>query len=95
MSPFNPEGGRFAGGGGTASRNRFYNEIRNAKEEREVDFIYDKYLQKFFKEQITHPFKCDGLINTETASGKKLKIIFEYKYDFDFTKKKDICDVLV
>lgn len=95
MSPFDPEGGRFAGGGGTASRNRFYNEIRTAKIEKEVDTIYTKYLVKFFKVPMTHPFNCDGLINTETASGKKLKILFEYKYDFDFTKKKDICDVLV
>ena len=83
------------GGGSSARGSKFYEELRLAKEEREVDFIYGKYLQKFFKEQITHPFKCDGLINTETASGKKLKIIFEYKYDLDFKKKKDIAEVLV
>lgn len=83
------------GGWGGKRSNKFYDELKNASEEREVDFIYNKYLQKFFKEPITHPFKCDGLINTETSTGKKLKIIFEYKYNYDFKKKKDICDVLV
>lgn len=96
MSPFDPDGSRYSWGSGSSVRgSKFYEELRLAKEEREVDFIYGKYIQKFFKEQITHPFKCDGLINTETASGKKLKIIFEYKYDLDFKKKKDIAEVLV
>lgn len=75
MSPFDSQGSA----GGLGRRNKFYEELQLANEEREVDFIYDKYMQKFFKTQITHPFKCDGLINTETENAKKLKIIFEYK----------------
>ena len=94
MSPFDPEGTRYSGGG-SGRRNKFYEEMQACREEREVDYVYDKYLQKFFKTQITHPFKCDGLINTETADAKKLKIIFEYKYDLDFKRKSDIAGVLV
>lgn len=97
MSPFDPEGMRYSGSGGGKStrRNKFYEEMSACQEEREVDYVYDKYLQKVFKTQITHPFKCDGLINTETSSAKKLKIIFEYKYDFDFKRKSDVAAVLV
>jgi len=96
MSPFDPEGMRYSGGGGGSTRrNKFYEEMQACTEEREVDYVYDKYLQKFFKTQITHPFKCDGLINTETADAKKLKVIFEYKYDLDFKRKTDIAAVLV
>ena len=69
--------------------------MQACQEEREVDYVYDKYLQKFFKTQITHPFKCDGLINTETADAKKLKVIFEYKYNLDFKRKIDVAGVLV
>ena len=94
MSPFDPDGMRYSGGGGTR-RNKFYEEMQACTEEREVDYVYDKYLQKFFKTQITHPFKCDGLINTETANAKKLKVIFEYKYDLNFKRKTDIAAVLV
>ena len=95
MSPFDPDGMRHFGAGGGSRRNKFYQEMQACREEREVDYGYDKYLQKAFKTQITHPFKCDGLINTETASAKKLKIIFEYKYDMDFKRKTEIAGVLV
>ena len=95
MSPFDPDGIRYSGGGGTGHRNKFYEEMQACQEEREVDYVYDKYLQKFFKTQITHPFKCDGLINTETADAKKLKVIFEYKYNLDFKRKIDVAGVLV
>lgn len=93
MSPFDPDGMRYSGGG--TRRNKFYEGMQACTEEREVDYVYDKYLQKFFKTQITHPFKCDGLINTETANAKKLKVIFEYKYDLNFKRKTDIAAVLV
>lgn len=75
---------------------KFIEELSLAKEEREVDFIYDKYIQKIFNvNEITHPFKCDGLIDIENKEGRKLKILFEYKYNFDFNKKYDIAAVLI
>ena len=43
MSPFDPEGMRYSGGG-SARHNKFYEEMQACTEEREVDYVYDKYL---------------------------------------------------
>ena len=45
MSPFDPDGMRYFGlGGGGSRRNKFYEEMQACREEREVDYVYDKYL---------------------------------------------------
>lgn len=65
------------------SKSKFYNEIKPAKIEREVEDVYNKGLALYFDNAaITHPFACDGLIDTK-EQGKLLKLIMEYKYDKD------------
>ena len=65
------------------SKSKFYNEIKPAKIEREVEDVYNKGLALYFgNAAITHPFACDGLIDTK-EQGKLLKLITEYKYDKD------------
>ena len=48
------------------SRSRFYEEIRYAKVEREVEAVYNKGIAEYFTKntniQIQHPHACDGLI---------------------------------
>lgn len=72
-----------------------FEELQNAKEERDVDYIYSKYLEKFFKSSISHPFKCDGFLSTKTDNEKPVDLIIEYKYDCDFNKRRNIAEVLV
>ena len=49
------------------ARSRFYEQIHTAKEEREVDTVYTKGLNTYFKTApITHPFKCDSYLDTVT-----------------------------
>jgi len=65
------------------SKSKFYNEIKPAKIEREVEDVYNKGLALYFgNAAITHPFACDGLIDTK-EQGRLLKLIMEYKYDKD------------
>lgn len=65
------------------SKSKFYNEIKCAAIEREVEDVYNKGLALYFgNTTITHPFACDGLIDTK-EQGKLLKLITEYKYDKD------------
>ena len=65
------------------SKSKFYNEIKCAAIEREVEDVYNKGLALYFDNTtITHPFACDGLIDTK-EQGKLLKLITEYKYDKD------------
>jgi len=65
------------------SKSKFYNEIKPAKIEREVEDVYNKGLALYFDNAtITHPFACDGLIDTK-EQGRLLKLIMEYKYDKD------------
>lgn len=70
------------------SKSKFYDEIRTAKEEREVEDVYNKGISLYFKDcPILHPFKCDGLIDTRSNKGKLLKLIIEYKFDDDMKSR--------
>lgn len=74
---------------------KFYKQIHTAKEEREVDAVYTKGLNLYFKGvDITHPFKCDSYLDTATAKGKNLRLLVEYKYDENFALKAGIAKVL-
>ena len=61
------------------SRSKFYDKIRQASIEREIEVVYNEGLALYFDNAaITHPFACDGLIDTK-EQGKLCKLIMEYK----------------
>jgi len=65
------------------TKSKFYDKVHYSKIEREVEDIYNEFLQNYFKDvQIEHPYACDGLITKDN-----LKLIMEYKYDYDFNSK--------
>ena len=58
------------------ARSKFYEKIKTAKIEREVEDVYNTGITLYFKGvDITHPFGCDGLVDTKTTTGKLLKNI--------------------
>lgn len=72
-----------------------YASMREAKIEREVEDIYNQQITFFFDNPtITHPFECDGLIDTK-IDGRMLKLIMEYKYDRDFKSRTARANVIV
>lgn len=66
---------------------KFFEQIKTAVIEREVEDVYNKGISLYFTSDIKHPFACDGLIETTTDSNKMLKLIIEYKFDEDMTSK--------
>lgn len=65
------------------AKSKFYNKINIAQIEREVEDVYNEGIALYFDNTvITHPFACDGLIDTK-EQGKLLKLIMEYKYNKD------------
>ena len=66
---------------------KFFEQIKTSVIEREVEDVYNKGISLYFTENITHPFACDGLVETTTESGKMLKLIIEYKFDEEMTSK--------
>lgn len=77
---------------------KFYNQIKSAVIEREVEDVYNKGISLYFTEDIKHPFACDGLVETKTDNNKILKLIIEYKLDEKmdsrFVRSKVIAQVL-
>ena len=69
------------------SMSKFYNQIKSAVIEREVEDVYNKGISLYFTSDIKHPFACDGLIETKTDNNKMLKLIIEYKFDEEMTSK--------
>lgn len=76
------------------SKSRFYEKIRIAKEEREVEDVYNEGIDLYFLKEsngtITHPFKCDGLIDRGN-----LRLIIEYKYGYDLHNSVSRAKVLI
>lgn len=69
-------------------KSRFYEEIKMSLIEREVEDVFNKGISLYFPNiDITHPFACDGLVDTK-YNGKLLKLIIEYKYNEKFDSKK-------
>ena len=61
---------------------KFFNKIKNVNSEADVEHVYNIEIEKFFKVQINHGINStDGLLETSTEDGKKLKLIIEYKLD--------------
>ena len=66
---------------------KFFEQIKSAVIEREVEDVYNKGISLYFTEDIKHPFACDGLIDIKTENNKMLKLIIEYKFDEEMTSK--------
>lgn len=73
---------------------KLFNEINATVIEREVEDIYNKGISFYFNSIITHPFGCDGFIDTK-IDGKFLKLIMEYKYDKELTSRTARSSVIV
>lgn len=70
------------------AKSNFYNEIKSAVIERQVEDVYNKGITMYFKgQEITYPFACDGFVDTKTDNGKMLKLIIEYKFDEEMSNK--------
>ena len=77
----------------------FYNQIKNATEERDIELVYKNNINANFRNSIiTYPFKCDGYIEESLMYDdihKVLRLIMEFKYGLDFNNSIDRAKVLV
>lgn len=70
------------------SKSKFYDLIKNATIEKDVENVYTQGINLYFPNvQVEHPFACDGFIDTKNNKGKILKLIIEYKFEEDFSSK--------
>lgn len=75
---------------------KFYEEIKGSLIEREVESVYNKGINLYFpKSPISHPFACDGFLDTKTNNGKILKLIIEYKLNEILNSKIGRAKVLI
>ena len=78
------------------ARSKFYEKIKTATIEREVEDVYNTGISLYFKgADITHPFDCDGMINTKTSTGKLLKLIIEYKFDEELKRSTSRAKIVI
>ena len=76
------------------SKSKFYDKIVLAKEEREVEDVYNEGISLYFLKNegtITHPYKCDGLVD----QGLLLRLIIEYKYNEELHNPVSRAKVLI
>ena len=77
------------------SRSRFYEEIKDALEEREVETPYKKGLQLYFPDtDYTYPFRCDGYMEPR-IDDRLFRLIIEYKLDELLNDKSGRAKVLI
>jgi hypothetical protein len=68
-----------------------YNLLRECKVERDVEQKYKQILSSYFpKATIGSPYYTDGLLENDD-----LKLLMEFKYDFDLTKRLQLVDLLI
>ena len=75
-------------------KSRFYEQIKNATNERQVEDVYNEGIRRYFKAEIKNPFQCDGYIDCKTESGNPLRLIIEYKYNENLDKPVSRAKVL-
>ena len=65
------------------SRSRFYDKIKDATIERQVEDVYNEGINLYFPTPngIEYPFACDGFVDTKSDNKKVLKLIIEYKFN--------------
>lgn len=71
------------------SKSRFYDQMKLALVEREVEDVYNRGVSFYFDDvAITHPHDCDGYLETRVGEQKKmLRLIIEYKFDEEFSRR--------
>ena len=70
------------------SRSKFYDQVHLARIEREVEDVYNKGISFYFDNPtITHQHECDGYVETRLSDGKMLRLIIEYKFNEEFSKR--------
>lgn len=73
------------------ARSRFYNEIKTATIERQVEDVYNKGLGIYFPNSpISYPFDCDGYLEDNN-----IKLLVEYKFDKNFENGLDRAKVIL
>ena len=78
------------------ARSRFFEEIKNAVIERQVEDVYNKGLGIYFNNSpISYPYACDGFIECKTDNYKDLKLLIEYKFDKNFESALDRAKVIL
>lgn len=71
-------------------------KIKLCTQEREVEDVYNEGLSFYFpKSVIEHPYNCDGYLQTSVSIGKLLKLIIEYKYNYDLNRKTILAKILI
>ncbi len=77
------------------SKSKFFDKIKHAKEEREVENVYNEGISLYFLKEddcvITHPYKCDGLVDW----GLFLRLIIEYKFNEELHNPTSRAKVLI
>ncbi|MBS5951078.1 MAG: hypothetical protein KIC47_12305 [Clostridium sp.] len=77
----------------------FYNQIKNATEERDIELVYKNNISTSLRNSIIkYPFKCDGYLEENLMYDdirKVLRLIMEFKYGLDFNNSIDRAKVLV
>ena len=68
------------------SRSKFYDKIKDATIERQVEDVYNEGINLYFPTQkgIEYPFACDGFVDTKVTNNNGtnvLKFIIEYKFN--------------
>lgn len=78
---------------------KFYNKLKNAEDEKEVERAYKNEVEKYFKNSVIgNPYSCDGYLEEEIyydLGSKVLRLIMEFKKDKDFRKAISRAKVLV
>lgn len=75
---------------------RFFEKIKNSTVEREVEAVYNEGLNRYFKNvPISHPYACDGFMETKTEANHILRLLIEYKYDENFQSSAGKAKVLI
>ena len=77
------------------SRSKFYDLMTKCSIEREVEDVYNKGLNTYFPNAtISHPFACDGFMDTMVGENN-LSLLIEYKLNEDFTSRMALAKVII
>lgn len=80
-----------------AKKSKFYEEIKGATLERQVEDVYMKGLKAYFNGEVTFPYGCDGYLDSYLEEGKEntLRLLAEFKYDYDLNSSMERAKVLI
>ena len=76
-----------------AKKSKFYEEIKGATLERQVEDVYMKGLKTYFNGEVTFPYGCDGYL--EEGEENTLRLLAEFKYDYDLNSSMERAKVLI